>query len=220
MPSIEQARAWYPENDPVHGFDHVMRVYRTAVHLAQELRADLDMVQAAALLHDARGAAPGSPGRTTHELTSAEFARSVLGEEGWRESRIAAVEHCIRAHRYRGRERPSSLEAKILFDADKLDVLGAFGIARTIAYAVQAGQPTYSRPSERFMREGRRGSEEPHSAYHEYLFKLQHVSDMLHTDIAVEVAREREDLLRRFFEALQQESQWPGAAEYQGDERW
>jgi uncharacterized protein len=65
--------------------------------------------------------------------------------------RIAAVQHCIRAHRFRDdREPPQTLEAKILFDADKLDVLGAIGAARTIAYAVLDGQPVYAEPSPRF----------------------------------------------------------------------
>lgn len=210
MPSIEQARDWYPENDPVHGFDHVMRVYHTAEHLAAEMGADLEIVRAAALLHDAEGAAPDSPGsgRSTHEQSSAQFARSVLEAEGWGDARIAAVEHCIRAHRYRGAEPPDSLEAKILFDADKIDVLGAFGIARTIAYAVQAGQPVYSPPSERFRREGSREPGEPHSAYHEYLFKLRRVAGRLHTPGAAEIARARVEVLDRFFKALADEAEW------------
>jgi len=61
------------------------------------------------------------------------------------------VQHCIRAHRFRDdSEPPQTLEAKILFDADKLDVLGAIGAARTIAYAVLDGQPVYAEPSLRF----------------------------------------------------------------------
>lgn len=210
MPTIEQARDWYPENDPVHGFDHVLRVYGMAEHLATETGADLAIVRAAALLHDAEGAAPDSPesGRSTHEITSARFARSVLEAEGWDDERIEAVEHCIRAHRYRASEAPSTLEAKILFDADKLDVLGAFGIARTIAYAVQAGQPTYTRPSVRFQRQGTPETGEPHSAYHEYLFKLRKVAGRIHTPAAAEIARERADLLIRFFEELSHEAEW------------
>ena len=75
---------------------------------------------------------------------SASFAGEVLRGLGWEESRISPVQHCIRAHRYRGKEGPETIEAKILFDADKLDVVGAFGVARTIGYAVQAGQPIFS----------------------------------------------------------------------------
>ena len=55
MPTIEQARAWYTDSDPVHDFDHVLRVYRLAERLAEAEGADLTIVRAAALLHDAEG---------------------------------------------------------------------------------------------------------------------------------------------------------------------
>jgi uncharacterized protein len=141
LPTLEQAQAWYAEHDPVHGFDHVQRVLALAQNLGAELGADLEILQAAALLHDAAGAAPLSKDRAAHEQASAEFARVVLEQEGWPSQRIEPVLHCIRAHRYRGEEQPNTLEAKVLFDADKLDVIGAFGVARTIGYAVQAGAP-------------------------------------------------------------------------------
>ena len=107
---------------------------------------------------------------------SAALAAEVLAREGWPLERIEAVMHCIRAHRFRGAERPASLEAQVLFDADKLDVMGAFGAARTIGYAVQAGQPIFAVPSEQFLQTGETEPGEPHSAYHEYLFKLRQVA--------------------------------------------
>ncbi|MDX1600807.1 MAG: HD domain-containing protein, partial [Anaerolineales bacterium] len=204
-----EARAWYPVDDPVHGFDHVERVYRTAEVLADEVGADLEIVRAAALLHDVEGAAPHEgDGRSSHEITSAENARRRLKSEGWQPERIEAVLHCIRAHRYRGQEQPQSLEAQVLFDADKLDVLGAFGVARTVAYAVQAGQPVYAPPSERFLERGERDPDEPHSAYHEYLFKLRKVRDRLQTDPAKRLADRRERLLHDFFQQLSQEAEF------------
>ena len=68
-------------------------------------------------------------------------------------------------------ETPQTLEAKILFDADKLDVIGAVGVARTIAFDVVVNQPIYTEPSERFLATGEKEPGEPHSSYHEYLFK-------------------------------------------------
>src|SRR4030066_267758 len=102
MPSIEQARAWAPDSGPVHGFDHVLRVYRMAERLAQAEGADLEIVRAAALLHDAEGSqtSGGDAGRVDHHHASAEFAREILEAEGWQAERIAAVQHCIRAHRF------------------------------------------------------------------------------------------------------------------------
>jgi uncharacterized protein len=210
MPTIDQARAWYAADDPVHGFDHVLRVADLAERIGRQLGADLDVLQAAALLHDAAGAMPGEGRRGTHEQASAEFAAEVLAGEGWPADRVEAVTHCIRAHRYRGAEAPVSLEARILYDADKLDVVGAFGVARTIAYALQAGQPVFAEPSESFEQTGRAAAGEPHSAYHEYLFKLRHVVDRLHTEPGRRLGLRRVELLHRFFDQL--------ASEARGDE--
>jgi uncharacterized protein len=207
MPTIEEAKKWYDPVDAVHGFDHVLRVYRMAEMIGEELGADMGILKVAALLHDASGAAPGESGtRTSHEQDSAEFARRVLQEEEWAEERIRAVEHCIRTHRYRNQEEPVSLEAKILFDADKLDVVGAFGVARTIGYAVQAHRPIFSQPSERFLNEGLKEPDEPHSAYHEYLFKLRHVKDRLFTQSAKRIAEHRHQVLTQFFKQLAAEA--------------
>jgi uncharacterized protein len=233
MPSLEQARAWYAPQDPVHGFDHVLRVLELAERLGRELGADLEVLRAAALLHDAAGAAPAgvggggakadheaaepvgaeaghqAAGRATHELDSAAFARSVLGAEGWPAERIEAVAHCIRAHRFRGAESPSTREAQVLFDADKLDVLGAFGVARTLGYALQAGQPFFAEPSAGFLETGALEPGEPPSAYHEYMFKLRQVSGRLHTEPARHLAERRHTVMKAFFEQL--------AAEAHGD---
>ncbi|MFN2147403.1 MAG: HD domain-containing protein [Anaerolineales bacterium] len=207
MPTIEQAQAWYASNDPVHGFDHVLRVYHLAERIGAALDADLEVLRAAALMHDASGAHPGDEhGRASHERQSADFARATLESEGWEKDRIEAVMHCIRAHRYRGEERPQSMEAKILFDADKLDVIGAFGVARTIGYAVQAGQPVFAAPSEQFLATGEEQPGEPHSAYHEYLFKLRRVPDRLYTTPARDLAAARVQLMVAFFEGLRAEA--------------
>ena len=148
----------------------------------------------------------GQGDRASHEHDSAAFARSVLEAEGWSAERIEAVAHCIRAHRYRGSEQPAGLEAQILFDADKLDVLGAFGVSRTIGYAMQAGQPVYAEPSQRFLDAGELEPNEPHSAYHEYLFKLRNVPQRLHTEPAQRMAAERHAVMQAFFEQLAAEA--------------
>lgn len=204
MPTLEQAKQWYPQIDPVHGFDHILRVYHMAERLAQAEGADLEIVHAAALLHDSRGSDPNSGERLSHHEASARFAGLVLADEGWLEERIAAVQHCIRGHRYRGgaENLPQTIEAKVIFDADKLDVLGAIGVARTIGYAVQAGQPIYAEPSPEFLHSGQKIAGEPHSSYHEYLFKLRKVKDRLFTDTARQIAESRHQFLTEFYVQL------------------
>lgn len=200
---LQTARQWYPLNDPVHGFDHIERVYRMAERLAQAEGADWEIVRAAALLHDIEGSHPGENNRAGHHHQSADIAADILRLEGWKEERIAAVQHCIRAHRYRDqREPPATLEAKILFDADKLDVLGAIGVVRVLGYALQSGQPAYAPPSARFLATGEKEPGEPHSAYHEFLFKLQHVKDRLYTAAARQIAAARHAYLQDYFTRL------------------
>jgi uncharacterized protein len=203
MPTIKQAHEWYSTSDPVHGLDHVLRVYQMAEKLALAEGADVEIVRAAALLLDVEGSAPHDEhNRANHHEASASFARAVLEAEGWSEVNIVAVEHCIRAHRYRTTETPQTLEARVLFDADKLDVLGAFGAARTIAYAAQANQPIFAQPSDQFLSTGEKESGEPHSSYHEYLFKLRKVKDRLFTHAARQIAQARHDYLVSFYEQL------------------
>ena len=123
--------------------------------------------------------------------------------EGWPEERISAVQHCIRAHRFRDdSEPPHTLEAQVLFDADKLDAIGAIGVARAMAYAARAGQPAYAPPSEQFLRSGKTEAGEPHSAYHEYRFKLVRLKDRLFTPAARHIAEGRHQQMAAFFEQL------------------
>jgi uncharacterized protein len=232
MPTLEQARHWYPAEDPVHGFDHVLRVYHMAERLALAEGADLEIVRAAALLHDVMSLQPAAnsqqlarwvngltanspqksenselgqkPGnRLAHHQEAADFAAGVLRLEGWSEGRIAAVQHCIRSHRFRDPAGgPQTLEAKVLFDADKLDAIGATGIGRAIAFALGDGMPVYSPPSGRFLESGELEPGERHSAYHEYLFKLVRLKERLYTPSARLIAEERHRLMAEFFEAL------------------
>ena len=210
MFTLNDARQWYAGIDSVHGFDHIERVYNLCRKIGSAEGADMEILLHAALLHDSQGSTPGGAERPNHHIASAEFAGEILNKDGWPAERIQAVQHCIRAHRFRHNgEEPITLEAKILFDADKLDVIGAIGAARTLAYAVQAGAPFFVEPSQYFLDSGQKIPGEVHSAYHEYLFKLRKISDLLYTSTARQLALERQHFLNNFFEEL--------AAEYRGD---
>lgn len=204
MPTPETAFSWYSDSDPVHGFDHILRVYRMAEKIALAEDADLEIVCAAALLHDAEGSNPADKSRRKqHHHASAEFAGEVLLLEGWSAERIAQVQHCIRAHRFRDTsEPPQTLEAQILFDADKLDAIGATGLARVIAYVSQSGQPLYAIPSQQFIETGKKEPGEVHSAYHEYIFKLSKLKDRMFTATGKALALERHAILQTFFAQL------------------
>jgi uncharacterized protein len=207
--TLEQARSWYDASDPVHGFDHVLRVLALAEAIGRKEGANLEIVRAAVLLHDTSGDAAG-PLRGDHQEASAQFAREVLAHDGWPPEKIEQVLHCIRAHRFRtASASPQTPEAKVVFDADKLDAIGAVGAARAVAFAALAHQPIYSAASESFRKEGRLEPQEPHSAYHEYLFKLRKIPERLQTASGRQLAKERLRFLDQFFRRLIRE--WEGA---------
>ncbi len=203
MPTITAARSWYPDYDPAHGFAHIRRVYNLCERLGREEDANLKILRAAALLHDAKS---GPDVREEHHIASAEFAQQVLHAEGWPDDQISAVQHCIRAHRFRDRtEQPQTIEAQVLFDADKLDSIGAVGIVRALAYAIFNGQEVYFSPSERFLSTGEREPGEPHTPHHEFIYKLRHIESQLFTLSGKALARQRHHFLVHFFEQFDAE---------------
>ncbi len=198
MPTIEQARKFYPEDDPVHGFSHVLRVYRLCERIGMAENANLEILRAAALLHDVEGDVDV---REKHHLAAADFAKKTLRKEGWTEGEVEAVLHCIRAHRFRNQdEKPRTLEAKVLFDADKIDAIGAVGIARAVSYAVRAGMDVYAPPSDHYLSTGELAPGESQSVSHEYLYKLRHIKDRMFTETGRSLAEERHNLMVRYFD--------------------
>jgi len=214
MPDIHTARRWYSPSDPVHGFDHVLRVYRLAEYIAVCESADMEIVRAAVLLHDIDASQMSEKDsrvnglqRQQHHHASSEFAAQILQQEGWQAERISAVQHCILSHRFRDdSEQPQTLEARVLYDADKLDAIGAVGVARALAYALQAGQPVFASPSDKFLESGQLEPGEPHSAYHEYRYKLVKLKDRLYTPASRAIAEQRHQQMTAFFERLAEEA--------------
>ncbi len=203
MPTIEEARAYYPDDDPVHGFSHVLRVYKLCEIIADAESANLKIVRAAAIFHDVDGDVDVREG---HHLAAASFAEQTLREEGWERGEIEAVTHCIRTHRFRNHEeQPETLEAQVLFDADKIDAIGAVGVARAVSYAVRAGMDVYAPPSPTYLATGKLAPDESQTVAHEYLYKLSQIRDRLYTSTGRSLAAERHDLMVKFFEGWMKE---------------
>lgn len=204
MITTELAQQWYKGADPVHNFDHILRVYRMAERLAIAEGADLDIVRPAALLHDAGGSDPRDPdARKLHHLHSAEFAARILGEHSYTSDQIERIQHCIRAHRFRGGvEKPETIEAKVIYDADKLDSIGAIGVARALAYSALADSPFYYPPSDNFLNGFQVDSGEPHSSYHEHLFKLSKIKNRMFTESGKRLAARRHEYMEAYFSKL------------------
>lgn len=188
-----------------HDFDHTRRVLANALLLADELpEADRRVVRMAALLHDiARPEEMASEGRTCHAVLGAELVVPLLREAGFDEAFTARVSAAVLTHRYRAGRVPASLEAEIVYDADKLDSLGAVGIGRAFLFAGRVHARLHNTEAEAvnspaYSRED--------TAYREYLVKLRHLPGGMLTVPGKRIARSRARFMRAFFRRLNEET--------------
>jgi uncharacterized protein len=193
--SVEQARALYAAGDAAHDFDHVLRVTALAIHIAQAEGADVEIVRTAALLHDIGL----DNGRVGHEEVAAERARGILA--GQSQEKVEAVTQAIRSHRFRAGPPPQTLEARCLFDADKLDAIGAIGVARVFAFGGAAGQQLWAEVPEGYDEHS--GGE--HTPVHEFVVKLAKIQDRLTTETGRRIGQARHDFMAAFFARLESE---------------
>jgi uncharacterized protein len=131
------------ESDPAHGMDHVKRVVANALQLAEIEGASLEVVLPAAWLHDCVVVPKDSSGRSTASRMAARTAREWLQTEGYDPACIDEIEHAIAAHSFSAGIRPRTIEAKVVQDADRLDSLGAIGIARCLVLGGGLDRPLY-----------------------------------------------------------------------------
>ena len=206
MITIAEARRHYDGADAVHDFDHVLRVLALAEHIGQAEGADLEIVRAAALLHDA-GRDRAEAAGLDHAALAAEQAREILA--GQPPAKIEAVTHAIAAHRFRTGPEPATLEAQVLFDADKLDAIGAVGVARAFAYGGAHGQRLWAAVESVDLARWMERGDDPHNhtPVHEFVVKLSRIRERLFTPTGRALADERHSYMTAFFERLDAEVQ-------------
>jgi uncharacterized protein len=204
MITIEQARQLYTDDDPVHDFDHILRVLALAERIGAAEGADLEVVRTAALLHDVGRDEAQATGQDHAEFAAARARQILAGEPA---ERVAAVVEAILAHRFRAGPPPASLEGRVLFDADKLDAIGAIGVARVFAYSGRAGRRLWAPVPDDYPARWQRGEVEPgeHTAAHEFVVKLSRLQERLFTPTGRHIAAERHTAMVRFFERLADE---------------
>jgi uncharacterized protein len=186
-----------------HDWEHTTRVLNTALHIAKKERADLAVVRIAAVLHDiGRESEDRSGGVICHAREGARRARKILEQYGVNKTLTDAVVHCIETHRFRGSRKPVSKEARVLFDADKLDSIGAVGIGRAFLFAGEVGAKLHDRHIDL---DATVPYSEEDTAYREYLVKLRHVKDRMLTAEGKRLARSRHTFMARFFKQLNAE---------------
>jgi uncharacterized protein len=202
MITIEFARTLYPaEADSAHDFDHVLRVVALADRIAQAEGANPEIVQAAALLHDIGL----DEGRAEHEASAARRAAEILREQGYPEDFCRAVAHAIESHRFRSGPAPQTLEARVLFDADKLDAIGAIGVARAFAFGAHRGQKLWGVVPPDYADQPAGADPRQHTAVHEFHVKLSKIKDRLFTATGKQIAADRHAFMIKFYAQLDQE---------------
>ncbi len=182
----------------------------------REKDVDLDVLEAAVLLHDIARAKEDSDnsGNIDHAILGSVMAERILRENEYPEEKIKKVVQCIARHRFRSGNEPNTIEAKILFDADKLDILGAIGIARLFMVAGEYSEKTYADiPLKVYVKEnlvggkpnGRIKDTSKHSPNLEFSTKLVYIPEKLYTSKAKEIASERLEYMKTFFLKLKEE---------------
>ncbi|MBI4828498.1 MAG: HD domain-containing protein [Nitrospinae bacterium] len=201
----ERAKSFFANARGSHGWDHVERVVNLCRRLGLREGCDMGILLAAAYLHDiGREECDREKGVRCHAETGAAMARRILEELGAPEAFIHAVETAVAAHRYRGGPAPSTPEAKVLFDADKLDGIGAVGIGRAFQFAGEIGARLHD-PHVDVAATSAYGADD--TAYREYLVKLRHVRARMLTVSGREIAEERNLFMEQFFNRLNKETE-------------
>lgn len=187
--------------DSAHDKEHVYRVLYVALDIAKyEECADIDVLITASLLHDIGRKEQFLDPSVCHAQAGSQKAYDFLISIGFSEERAQHIKNCILTHRYRANNPPESIEAKILFDADKIDVAGTLGIARTIFYKGQISEPLYTVDSDGNVLDGC-NDKEP-SFFQEYKFKLENIYDKFYTKRASQIARERQKSAVAFYNSI------------------
>ena len=207
---LDVARQLYFAGDAAHDFDHVLRVTRLACQLAIAEGADQDVVQVAALLHDVpiaeETATDAQQVRRVHHLAAADFARRYLLEHNMPIAQVDNVVHAIEAHRFRDQSiQPQTLEAQCLYDADKLDSMGAIGVARAFAYAGSHETRLWTTPWRTVPPITEKPTGADYTPVHEFVYKLRRLLATLHTETARQIGQQRHQFMQDFFEQLDAE---------------
>ena len=202
-----EAKKYFTNASGCHDWTHIERVYKLAMNIGRAEGADLKILAAACLLHDiGRREEMRSCGKISHEEKGAELAEKFLRKLKLDQSIVENITHCIIAHRYRHAREPKTIEAKVLFDADKLDSLGAVGVGRIFLFAGYFKNPIYTGREKKLAKSGAGHSySKEDTAVLEYEVKLKYVKDRILTATGKKIAQGRHDFMVLFFKNFWEE---------------
>lgn len=200
------AKNIFEQSNGSHDWEHVLRVYNMCLHIAKTENVDLEILSLSCILHDiGRAEQDKVKGAIDHAELGADMAGSILKKYNFDDEKIEKIKHCIVAHRFKNDYQPESMEAKVLFDADKLDSIGAIGIGRAFVFSGENGAKVHNdKNTIQNINETKEYSRED-TAYREYAIKLIKINDKLFTNEGKRIAQERHDFMVEFFDRLNRE---------------
>ena len=199
----KEARKYFSTAKGSHDWEHTERVFNLCLRIGAKENADLEILKYAAVLHDiGRAEQDNSNGEICHAEKGAMLARKLLTKYDVNPDKIEEIVHCIESHRFRGKIPPKSIEAKVLFDADKLDSIGAVGIGRAFLFAGEVGAKLHNKDvgieqTQPYTKED--------TAYREFKVKLSKVKDRMLTPDGKNIAEHRHQFMINFFNTLNKE---------------
>jgi uncharacterized protein len=187
-----------------HDWEHTKRVLHNARMIAQkEKRANKRIIDLGALLHDiARSDEMAIKGEICHAKKGAELADKLLKNAGFDESISLKAVKCVRRHRFRSDRMPVDIEEKIIYDADKLDSVGAVGLGRAFLFAGREGAKVHNTEKEAITSSAYSVND---TAYREYLVKQRHIPGKMLTGTGRKIAKKRVKFMKNFFDKLNEE---------------
>jgi uncharacterized protein len=187
-----------------HDWEHTQRVIHNAeLLMSKEKDVNKEVVRLGAILHDiARADEIAIKGKQCHAVRGSKLAEEILIAEGIEENLRKRIVSCVKRHRFRSSDKPIAIEEKIVYDADKLDSVGAVGIGRAFLFAGRSGAKVHNTEEEALNSES---YSEEDTAYREYLIKLRHIPEKMMTETGRKIAKERVKYMSKFFKRLNKE---------------
>lgn len=202
------AQSIFSEARGSHDWEHTLRVKRLCERIGTAEGADLQVLTIAAYLHDiGRCRQDRLNGAVCHAEEGARLAAPFLNTLALADVKIARVLHCIQSHRFRSGRPPETVEARVLFDADKLDAIGAVGVARAFLFAGEVGARLHNPDMD--VEKAKPYSKDD-TGFREYQVKLRRIKARILTAEGRRLAEKRHEFMERFFKRF--------LAEYDGKE--
>src|SRR5437588_933904 len=190
------------KNDSAHDFEHIMRVYKNAQKIGKEENANMKLVLAAVLLHDIISSPKSVKKSKTSSIKSSVVAQRILQNHGYDKDEIKTISDAILDHSFSRGKVPNTIEGKILQDADRLDAMGAIGIARAFSVGGAGKRPFYNKLDPFCQR--RRPDDTNWTVDHFYK-KLLLLEKKMNTDAAKKEASHRTKTIKKFLDDFKKE---------------